>query len=65
MPAEDVWSLTASHECLEMLADPFGNRLIAGDSPKPDQGRVQILSKSPILRKTPPSAIRSMGSLGV
>jgi len=23
------WSLTASHECLEMLADPFGNRLRA------------------------------------
>jgi hypothetical protein len=25
------WSLTASHECLEMLADPFGRRLRAGD----------------------------------
>jgi hypothetical protein len=37
------WSLTASHECLEMLADPFGNRLIAGQSPKPDQGRVEFL----------------------
>jgi hypothetical protein len=24
------WSLTASHEVLEMLADPFGNRLVAG-----------------------------------
>src|SRR3954451_4818566 len=24
------WSLTASHECLEMLADPFGRRLRAG-----------------------------------
>src|SRR4051812_8431383 len=23
------WSLTASHECIEMLVDPFGNRLIA------------------------------------
>jgi hypothetical protein len=40
---QDVWSLTASHECLEMLADPFGNRLIAGDSPMEGQGRVQIL----------------------
>ncbi len=29
----DSWSLTASHECLEMLADPFGCRLVAGDSP--------------------------------
>lgn len=37
------WSLTASHECLEMLADPFGNRLVAGQSVKPDQGRVEYL----------------------
>jgi hypothetical protein len=42
-PSQDVWSLTASHECLEMLADPFGNRLLAGDSPMEGQGRVQIL----------------------
>jgi len=43
------WSLTASHECLEMLADPFGRRLRAGNVPdqalalgfKP--GRVQFL----------------------
>ena len=40
---QDVWSLTASHECLEMLADPSGNRLVAGDSPMEGQGRVQIL----------------------
>jgi hypothetical protein len=26
------WSLSASHECLEMLADPFGRRLRAGDT---------------------------------
>jgi hypothetical protein len=39
----DVWSLTCSHEMIEMLVDPFGNRLIASDSPKSDQGRVQIL----------------------
>jgi hypothetical protein len=39
----DVWSLTASHEILEMLVDPFGDRLVAGDSPKPDQGRVLFL----------------------
>ncbi len=25
------WSLTTSHELCEMLADPFGNRLVAGD----------------------------------
>jgi hypothetical protein len=37
------WSLTASHETLEMLADPYGNRLVAGRSPKRGQGRVQFL----------------------
>ncbi|MCD0505836.1 DNA-processing protein DprA, partial [Bordetella petrii] len=26
----DSWSLTASHEMLEMLGDPWGNRLVAG-----------------------------------
>jgi hypothetical protein len=41
--ATDSWPLTASHETLEMLADPFGNRVVAGDSPKPDQGRVEFL----------------------
>ncbi len=28
----DEWSVTASHEALEMLVDPSGNRLVAGDS---------------------------------
>ena len=37
------WALTASHECLEMLVDPFGRRLVAGPSPKAGQGRVQFL----------------------
>src|SRR3954466_4252577 len=39
----DSWSLTASHEMLEMLADPFGNRGVAGRSPKRGQGRVEFL----------------------
>jgi hypothetical protein len=39
----DSWSLTASHEMLEMLADPFGNRLVAGRSLKSGQGRVEYL----------------------
>jgi hypothetical protein len=30
---DDSWSLTCSHETLEMLADPFGNRTVAGDPP--------------------------------
>jgi hypothetical protein len=37
------WSLTTSHEVLEMLADPFGRRMVAGQSPKSGQGRVQFL----------------------
>ena len=39
----DSWSLTASHEMLEMLADPFGNRVVAGRSLKRGQGRVEFL----------------------
>jgi len=31
--ADNQWQLTASHETLEMLADPFGNRTIAGSPP--------------------------------
>jgi hypothetical protein len=37
------WSLTVSHEIAEMLVDPSGNRTVAANSPKPDQGRVLIL----------------------
>lgn len=39
----DSWSLTASHEMLKMLADPFGKRIIPGQSPKRNQGRVEFL----------------------
>ena len=42
-PDLDTWSLTASHEALEMLVDPFGNKVVAGDSPKDGQGRVSFL----------------------
>jgi len=41
--AESGWSLTASHELIEMLVDPFGRRLTQGQSPKPRQGRVEFL----------------------
>jgi hypothetical protein len=41
--ASEGWSLTASHEVLEMLVDPFGSRLVAGQSPKRGQGRVEFL----------------------
>jgi hypothetical protein len=39
----DTWSLTASHEAIEMLVDPSGNRVVSGDSPMPGQGRVSFL----------------------
>ncbi|GHO42744.1 hypothetical protein [Ktedonospora formicarum] len=37
------WSLSASHEVLELLADAYGNCLVAGPSLKKDHGRVQYL----------------------
>jgi len=37
------WSLAASHEALEMLADPSGNRLVAGTSPADANARVEFL----------------------
>jgi hypothetical protein len=39
----DDWTITTSHEVLEMLADPFGNRLVSGPSVKEGQGSVQYL----------------------
>jgi hypothetical protein len=39
----ETWSLTASHECLEMLADPFGSQKRTGQSLKAGQGRVDYV----------------------
>jgi hypothetical protein len=39
----DSWLLTASHECLEMLADPFGDRIVPGPSLKRGGERVSYL----------------------
>ena len=39
----NTWTLTTSHEILEMLVDPMGIHLRAGNSIKSDQGRVQYL----------------------
>jgi hypothetical protein len=36
------WTLTASHELLEMLADPFGSRLVAGPSADPNKPDDQV-----------------------
>jgi hypothetical protein len=41
--ADHTWPLVASHEALEMLADPFGSRLVVGNSPDLAQGRVEFL----------------------
>src|ERR1700744_2778438 len=37
------WTVTLSHECIEMLIDPYGNRMVPGDSPVAAQGRVNFL----------------------
>jgi hypothetical protein len=39
----DSWSLTASHEAVEMLVDPWGKKVAAGRSPKSGQGQVEFL----------------------
>ena len=39
----DDWTKAASHELLEMCADPYGNRLVTARAVKPGQGRVEYL----------------------
>jgi hypothetical protein len=41
--ASDTWSVTISHEVLEMIADPFGNRLVAAAHPLDPRQRVKYL----------------------
>ncbi len=43
--ADDSWPLTASHEVLEMLADPFGNRTLAGAPPPQAPSPVSDLTR--------------------
>lgn len=43
VPAGPDWPLSASHEVMEMLVDPFSRRTIAGASPMPGQSRVDFL----------------------
>ncbi len=42
---DDSWPLTSSHEALEMLADPFGNRTIAGAPPPGSPAPVSSLKR--------------------
>jgi len=39
----DTWSVTVSHEILELIADPFGNRLVAAAVPDDADRRVNYL----------------------
>jgi hypothetical protein len=39
----DDWPMITSHEVMEMLVDPSGDRTVAINSPHPDQGRVLAL----------------------
>jgi hypothetical protein len=39
----DAWSVTLGHEVLELIADPFGNRLIAAAHPRNPELRVLYL----------------------
>lgn len=41
--ARPNWSVIASHECLEMIVDPWGSRLVAGDSIDEPGTRVEYL----------------------
>jgi hypothetical protein len=43
--ADAGWALTVSHETLEMLADPFGNRTIAGVPPAQASTKVKKLAR--------------------
>jgi len=41
--ASDTWSVALSHEILELLADPYGNRLVAAAHPRNPEQRVKYL----------------------
>ena len=51
----NAWSATASHEILEMLVDPYGERLVAAPSIDPkhrDRARALLWSKSATRART-------------
>jgi hypothetical protein len=41
--ASDTWSVTLSHEVIEMVVDPYGNRLVAAMHPLEPRQRVKFL----------------------
>jgi hypothetical protein len=40
---DDAWTVAVSHEVLELLVDPFGNRLVAAAHPRTPEQRVKYL----------------------
>lgn len=43
--ARDTWSVTLSHEVIEMLVNPFGTRMFPGQSPDTTQGQVNFIAE--------------------
>jgi hypothetical protein len=41
--ATETWAITVSHEVLEMIADPYGNHLVAASHPQDQRRRVKYL----------------------
>ena len=65
-PNDDSWSIDASHETLEMLVDPAGNRMhssnaigIAGKTVEDTTGQFNYLVKPPILARRTGTGTRS------
>ena len=61
--ATDTWSVTLSHEVLEMIADPFGNRLVAAAHPLDPRQRVQVPARG--LRPLPGDVVPGQRRAGV
>ncbi|MGY8681253.1 hypothetical protein Q2941_26180 [Bradyrhizobium sp. UFLA05-153] len=48
VPGDSQWAITASHELIDMLVDPSGNRMVSGPSPRAsDQDRTVLFLVEP------------------
>ena len=63
MALTDSWTLTASHEWLEMLADPFSDRMVPGPSKKRGEGRLATSSKCATQSSAHPGLVRNQGKV--